>query len=191
MSRRWFLKAYSKGLELRAHKFKNPQPDNPNFLKSVTDFADGLLRIELQLRGLELEKLGLSTVSDWQEDTFQTVYTSYLSRLEFSENMIVANTPPDFEKLPPRLRGPVQLWYAGHDLKSLYPQRTWYRYRSEILKTTSLDIALPPPSKIEEATNIVRLVTVLEATPVAIPEWAHGTPLYFEPLPRGKHLKAV
>ena len=191
MSRRWFLKAYSKGLELRAHRPKNPQPDNPNLLKSVTDFADGLLRIELQLRGLELEKLGLSTVSDWQDDTFQTVYTSYLSRLEFSENMIVANASPDFEKLPPRLRGPVQLWYAGHDLKTFYPQRTWYRYRSEILKAISLDIALPPPSKNEEATNVVRLVTVLEAKPVSIPDWAHGTPLYFEPPARIRHLKIV
>jgi II/X family phage/plasmid replication protein len=190
-SKRWFMKAYSKGLELRAHKFRNPQPDNPNLLKSVTDFADGLLRIELQLRALELEKLGLSTVSDWQDDTFQTVYTSYLSRLEFSENMIVANTPPDFEKLPPRLRGPVQLWYAGHDLKTLYPRATWYRYRSEILKATSLDIALSSPHKAEEVTNVVRLVTVLEAKPTVIPDWAYGTPLYFEPLPRGKHLKAV
>jgi II/X family phage/plasmid replication protein len=105
--------------------------------------------------------------------------------------MIVANTPPDFEKLPPRLRGPVQLWYAGHDLKTLYPRATWYRYRSEILKATSLDIALSSPHKAEEVTNVVRLVTVLEAKPTVIPDWAYGTPLYFEPLPRGKHLKAV
>lgn len=191
MSRRWFLKAYSKGLELRAHRFKNSQVDNPNFLKSVTDFADGLLRIELQLRGLELEKLGLSTVSDWQDDTFQTVYTSYLSRLEFSENMIVVNTPPDFEKLPPRLRVPVQLWYSGQDLKTLYSRATWYRYRSEILKAMSLDIALSPPSKGEEATNVVRLVTVLEAKPAVIPNWAYGTPLYFEPPARSKLFRVV
>lgn len=190
-SKRWLMKAYSKGLELRAHKFKDPQPDNPNLLKSVTDFADGLLRIELQLRALELEKLGLSMVSDWQEDTFQTVYTSYLSRLEFSENMMVANTPPDFEKLPPRLRGPVQLWYAGHDLKTLYPRATWYRYRSEILKAISLDIALLSPSKAEEATNVVRLVTVLEAKPIGIPTWAYGTSLYFEPSARSKLVRVV
>lgn len=190
-SKRWFMKAYSKGLELRAHKLKNPQPDNPNLLKSVTDFADGLLRIELQLRALELERLGLSTVSDWQEDTFQTVYTSYLSRLEFSENMMVANTPPDFEKLPPRLCGPVQLWYEGHDLKTFYSRATWYRYRAEILKFTSLDIALPSPSKAEEVTNVVRLVTVLEAKPVGIPAWAYGTSLYFEPSARSKLVRVV
>jgi len=32
-----------------------------------------------------------------------------------------------------------------------------------------------------EVSNVVPLFKVLEAVPVGVPDWAEGTPLYFEP----------
>lgn len=180
-SRRWSLKMYSKGQELKAHKPKKGITDHPHYLQSVTDFASRALRVELTLRGMELDRLGLLSVQDWREGVAESVYTSYLSGLEFSQNMKVASDLPDFSKLPARLVGPVQLWHSGHDLREFYPKRTWYRYRQEIKQLIGLDVSLPPPVSKPEKSNVVPLITVLEAKPMGIPDWAIGTPLYFEP----------
>lgn len=180
-SRRWSLKMYPKGEELKAHKPKKCLTDHPHDLQSVTNFADRALRVELVLRGMELDRMGLSQVQDWNELDFEQVYSSYLSGLEFSQNMKASIIIKDIEKLPPRLRACALAWSEGHDLRELYPRRTWYRYRSEIMEVIGLDISLPPPKTRPETSNVIPLFTVLEAKPMAIPEWVHGTPLYFEP----------
>lgn len=187
-SRRWSLKFYAKGLELKKHKIKGHSPCE---LKSVTDFANRALRAECVIRSMQLKKMGLSEVQHWEEGTIEEVYTSYLSKIEFSGNVTYTFENPDFEKLPARLKGPVHLWREGHDLRSVYPRATWYRYRRDILNLINLDISLPPPSE-KKNNNVVPLLRVLEAKPMNVPEWAHGTSLYFEPshFPSG-HLKII
>ena len=44
-----------------------------------------------------------------------------------------------------------------------------------------MDISLAPPKQRPETSNVVPLVIVLEAKQMQVPEWAKGTPLYFEP----------
>jgi II/X family phage/plasmid replication protein len=180
-SRRWSLKAYAKGPELRKHKLKGWDPSD---LKSVTDFAQAALRVELVLRSLQLKDLGLSEVQSWKENTAETVYDSYLSKLSFSENMRFVSPDFDYPDLPARLLAPVQLWHEGHDLRAMYPRATWYRYRRDIMKAVNLDISLPPPKQRPDRANVVPLIKVLEAKPMEVPEWASGTPLYFEPAVR-------
>lgn len=180
-SERWALKMYPKGQELKAHKPKKGISDHPHYLKSVTDFADRALRSELVIRGKELDKMGLSMVHNWGEGELERVYTSYLSGLEFSRNMVVSDDSLDTTKLPARLLGAVQLWQSGHDLRSVYTRATWYRYRGDILKLVGIDVSLPPPVARPERSNIVPLITILEAKPMGVPDWARGTPLYFEP----------
>lgn len=181
-SRRWSLKFYPKGLELKAHKPKKGVVDHPNYLEGVTSFADRALRSEVTIRGLELIRLGLSSVQDWREGVAEKVYSGYLQGLEFSQNMKVTDTPPDLEKLPARLIGPVQLWHSGHDLRTMYPRATWYRYRKEILALSGLDVALPPPiPSPDKPSNVVPLITYLHAKPMQVPDWAKGTDLFFEP----------
>jgi II/X family phage/plasmid replication protein len=70
-----------------------------------------------------------------------------------------------------------ETWLAGGDLRSMLPRRTFYKFRSELL-VHGIDIAT---IQSREASNIVPLVRILEAVPVGVPEWAQGTPLYFEP----------
>lgn len=190
-SRRWALKMYPKGEELKAHKPKKGIADHPQDLQSVTNFAERALRVELVLRGMELDRLGLTEVQHWDDCELERVYSSYLSGLEFSQNMKASVVIKDIEKLPPRLRACALAWSEGHDLRELYPRRTWYRYRSEIMEVIGLDISLPPPKSRPEASNVIPLFTILEAKPMSIPDWAHGTPLYFEPPVYPRTLYAV
>ena len=182
-SRRWSLKAYWKGGELKKHKPTNMIKDGftPIELKAIQHYADQALRVELVLRSMELVKLGLSSVQSWSEQSFEEVYNSYLSKLEFSQNMTATKQPDYFEKLPARLVGPVQLWNEGHDLRTMYPRRTWYRYKKDIQNLIGLDISLPPPKDKPNSSNVVPLVRILEAVPMDVPSWAKGTDLYFEP----------
>lgn len=177
-SKRWSLKLYHKGSELKAHKVKGY---NPTQLEFVTNYADRALRSEVVIRGLELDKTGFRSVSDWDEFTAETLYTSYVSRLEFSENMKTITDDSELENLPPRLTAPFQLWREGFDLKTMYSRATWYRYRKEILEAIKVDISLQSPKNRPEASNVVPLIQILEAKPMSIPDWAHGTELYFEP----------
>lgn len=191
-SRRWSLKMYPKGEELKAHKPKLTMVDHPQDLQSVTNFADCALRVELTLRGMELDRLGLSEVQNWSDGDFEQVYISYLSGLEFSQNMKATVTIDGLEKLPARLRACVLAWSEGHDLRELYPRASWYRYRKEIMKFIDLDISLPSPKQLPDSvSNVVPLFTVIDAKPMSVPAWAHGTPLYFEPPVYPRVLAAV
>lgn len=180
-SRRWSLKMYAKGNELRAHKPKKGLSYHPQYLESVTNYADKALRVELVLRGMELSSKGLESIQYWDETMIDDVYNGYISGLEFSQNMKVITDIKDLEKLPARLRAAALAWSEGHDLRSLYPRATWFRYRKDILATIGLDISLPPPKQRPEPSNVIPLFTIIEAKPMAIPEWAYGTPLLFEP----------
>jgi II/X family phage/plasmid replication protein len=60
----------------------------------------------------------------------------------------------------------------------MFPSTTFYRHRAELLPH-GIDIATLVPR--EGVSNVVPLHRVLEAVPVSVPDWAIGTPLYFEP----------
>jgi II/X family phage/plasmid replication protein len=130
---------------------------------------------------MELDKLGLASVQHWHESLLEDVYSSYLSRLEISDNMTVITDIKDLEKLPSRLRAAALAWSEGHDLRLLYPRATWYRYRRDIMVAIGLDISLPPPKTRPDMSNVVPLLRVIEAKPMGVPAWAIGTDLYFEP----------
>ena len=68
-SRRWSLKAYWKGGELKKHRPRSIPSNSyhPTDLEAVQTYADRALRIELVLRGMELTKLGLSEVQFWKD----------------------------------------------------------------------------------------------------------------------------
>jgi len=178
-SQRWALKMYAKGLELKAHK---PRCANsPVYLDAVTAFADSALRVELVLRGKELLESNRYMIHAWDESTVDFVYSSYLSKLKFSENTAAMYTNENLKKISPRLIGVYKMWLAGEDLKELYAHNTYYRYRRELLKCLKIDINIPPADLPNLPNNVIPLRIVLEAKPMAIPYWARGTPLYFEP----------
>jgi II/X family phage/plasmid replication protein len=169
-SRRWSLMFYAKGPELDVHKL--PQPLQ---LTSLPAHAEGLLRVEVRMQSMHLHSLKLHKLSSWSDNTASEVHESHLSKLQISEvSMIDA---PGLEALPPRLRAAYQLWKDGHDLRAMFPRPTFYRYRTSLL-AHGIDISVKQE---REASNVIPFRLVLEAKRAAVPDWAHDTPLYFEP----------
>ena len=177
-SRRKSLKLYAKGPEIER---KGHRQEAVLALPSAKAWADKTLRAELRLLSMELRRLGLDHVRDWLPvDGLPSVVTSELLRDVFG-GMTMTTTAhlsaEVMESLRPALRAAVQAWEAGADLRATFPHRTFYKYRAELLPH-GIDIATRMP---REVSNVVPLYRVLEAKPAQVPEWAIGTPLYFEP----------
>ena len=177
-SRRWSLKLYAKGPEIER---KGHRQEIVLALPSAKAWADQTLRAELRLHSLELRRIGLDHVRDWiTADGLPSGVTAKLLRDRF-EGMTMTTTAhlsaDILETLRPALRLAVQAWEAGSDLRTQLPHRTFYKYRRELL-VHGIDIATRMP---REVSNVVPLYRVLEAKPAQVPEWAIGTPLYFEP----------
>lgn len=178
-SRRRRLKLYAKGLEVRKNIKAQPAIRE---LPHALEFADKSLRVELELKAMELKRIGLDTIAQWSTDDGVPceAVTAALLREELG-NMTMTTTaslaPDVMQNLRPALRMAVQAWESGADLRQTLPHRTFYKYRKELLPF-GIDIATLLP---KDVSNVVPLHRVLEAKPVGVPDWAIGTPLYFEP----------
>lgn len=172
-SRRWSLTAYAKGPEIDKHPLPPGLSEYP--LKA---HADGLLRLEVRLLSMHLKREGLSTLRAWGQNTALEVHQKHLSTLEISDSTMLDTTALD--TLPGRLKAVYQLWKDGHDLRELYSRPTFYRHRAALL-AHGIDIAVKQARREEAFANVIPLKVVLVAKPASIPDWAIGTPLYFDP----------
>jgi II/X family phage/plasmid replication protein len=177
-SRRWALKFYSKGDELEARgkghslSYEIPQRDR------LIAYASNKLRGELTLRQMELKKLALDTGAMWLQNPSisRVLLLDHIASLQMSDQFTL--TPELLQDLPPRLILVYKAWKAGEDIRGMFPLRTFYRYRGELLKR-GIDIGIRQPKK---ADKVVPLVRVLRPEAIAdAPDWAKGTPLLFEP----------
>lgn len=163
-SRRWSLKCYSKGQEIKARGHKlPPELCTPEML----EYAEKALRIEGVTRQLELKRRSLHVASNWDIDTAEVLLLEYISKLEMSDVYMLKDDVLD--SLPTRLRMIYQTWINGDDLKQIMSKSAFYRWRTEMLKY-GIDIATPSP---KEKSNVIPLIRVLEAKPVGIPDWAY------------------
>jgi II/X family phage/plasmid replication protein len=175
-SRRWSLQFYAKGSEIELHKLPLDLAES-----SLTDYAQGLLRAEVRMHSLQLVAEHLEFVAYWGDNTASELHRRLIDGLQIAEaNMIDA---PNLEGLSPRIRAAYQLWSDGHDLRALYPRNTFYRYRRELLEQ-GIDVAVKQERTGPDLSNVVPIRVVLNAYPARVPEWAIGTPLYFEPRAR-------
>ncbi len=207
-SRRWSLKLYAKGQEIEAKGHGQPalvapvaRPADEEWidgnlserackyhgkaaqvlLPAAQEWADRTLRAELTLRSMELKRLGLDRVSTWLPiDGVPFAVTSRLLRDRMGGLTMTTASELDaavLEAMRPALRTAYEAWAAGADLRGILSRRSFYRYRAQLL-VHGIDIATVQS---REASNVVPLIRILEAVPVGVPEWAVGTPLYFEP----------
>lgn len=177
-SRRWSLKLYAKGEEVRAKGHEQLVVlSDPRALA----WADKALRAELCLRSMQLRDMGLDHVRDWMVRAgVDSVVPAQLllSRLGAMTMTTTANLSATvLDGLKPSLRLAYQSWLSGVDLRSMLPTRTFYRYRAELLEH-GVDIV---SISAKEVSNVVPLMRVLEAVPAQVPDWAYGSPLYWEP----------
>lgn len=171
-SRRWALKAYSKGDEVIARGHELPERlQDPR----IQDWANKSLRLEVRLHALELKERGLHFGSKWGHNRPNEIHQELLSGLEMSDNYIIPDA--DLPNLPGSLQTAYLAWKDGHDLRAIYSRPTFYRYRNKLL-AYGIDIA---NVQSRDPSNVVPLIRVLEAKPVGIPEWALTPDLYFDP----------
>lgn len=177
-SRRWTLKLYAKLQEIMAHLEHQPSVAN---LPHALAWAENILRAELVIRGQELKRIGLATGDAWLPLDGVPFEASELLRGKLGTMTMTTNRTLSDEaamSLTSAQRIGYLAWLAGNDLRQNMSASAFYRLRSKLLPH-NIDIATLQPS--EDRSNVVPLVRVLEAVPASIPEWAIGTPLYFEP----------
>jgi len=133
-SKRWMIKAYCKACELKVHP-----PARQEMFNDLAEYAEGLLRIELELHRKELKDRGTLD---------ESLIWEYFDRIE------VGIMKDDIEKGIAQLRPPVkniyQLWRDGHDItpaSGRIKRAAFYKYRKEILAETGQDISLTPVKK--------------------------------------------
>ena len=163
-SKRWALKAYSKGEEIEVIKHKLP---DKLLGTPLSKWADNKLRIELVLRSTELDDIKLKYAAAWAHMSVKKLFMIYLERLDMSQK--VALSDQQLDALPQRLKSTYILWRSGHDLRSTLPKTTYYRHRKEFIEQGINIGAVQPLTK----NNVVPLVRILEAQPADIPIWAY------------------
>jgi II/X family phage/plasmid replication protein len=172
-SRRYSITLYAKGPELKVHPLPPALAET-----SLLQLAQGLLRAEVRLQSMQLVKENLEYVAHWGDNSAAELHHRMMTGLQIAETTML--DAAHIEGLPPRLRSVYQLWRDGHDLRALYARRTFYRYRSQLLKH-GIDIAIKQDRAADAPSNVVHLAQVLHAEPFRTPGWLHGTPWLFEP----------
>lgn len=174
-STRWALKFYSKGKELEDNRRKHRAVN-----RSITDYADTLLRAEVVLRRKELLNRGIGKLVDleqMQDIGPATLFEQYLEKFEIGD--IDMKTVDYQEKLTGTEQAAYQLWTQGFDLREVYPRATYFRHRKNIYDKTGVNVSVPntdnPKAYEFPAIEFIR------AKFEPVPEWAYGTHLYFEP----------
>jgi len=167
-SRRWALKFYNKWRELSA---KGKTHQLPVYLRDIglEDFVNGKLRAELRLFSKELEERhGITHGRHVTPERLDQLFNDYLGKIDMSQQATLIDE--QLLKLPRSVYATYQLWRQGADLRNLMARNTFYRHR-QILAEYGIDISamhLAP-----EHNNVVPLIRVIEAKPVAIPKWAY------------------
>jgi len=168
-SKRWNLVVYAKGSEVQAH----PLPDELPARDLLIAEAQGLVRVELRLRGTELDKINRRAVSQLEPQVLHELYDDYLGRVEMTTTTKLANDV--VLALRPAYRATYLLWLSGMDVMSTMTVPTFYRHRSLLLKY-GIDISTPLD---ESGPNVVPLHKVITGQPYSAPSWANGTDLLF------------
>jgi hypothetical protein len=144
-SRRWTMKIYAKRQEL-LHGLRGAarRVKAAVFPDELLDWATGIVRFELTLRGPELAKH--CPPGDIHDSVFLAqLWQSYFDAIQFNENAAMSTRPDLIEETLPRyLQGTVAIWRTGRDLRSLLSHDTFYRHRRQIMAACGIDIAVPP-----------------------------------------------
>lgn len=159
-SRRSNFKFYNKYREMR-------EPGHaptcaPEFRDTLDGIALGTVRGEACFRALELERLGVSQVRQWTDETAWKLHRSWVDKMDITD-MVELKT--DAQKaLPRKLQGTYHIWKSGADCKAILSHMTFYRHRRELLDY-GVDIAIPclPAS---EPVKVVPVIQVLKAVPI-------------------------
>lgn len=161
-SKRWSLKAYCKAEEIEKHVLPADLLNTP-----IANWVDKMLRVELTLRGKELDELNQSQASNWALETPKTLHADHVRRIEMTGQIRLSDDK--LNHLPGRLKSTYLHWIEGHDLRGILPKPTYYRHRKGLL---AYGINIDFQETATPQSNVVPLIRVLEAVPASVPDWA-------------------
>jgi II/X family phage/plasmid replication protein len=176
-SSRVTVKFYNKLEEMLTRGHMLPDSLTPGERQMLLEFAEGQLRYELVLRSKELAERGLRSASAWSSDTADRLLDERLGKIELNDALRLAEDVVG--QLPPKLVPIYHAWRAGTNLKELYANNTFYRYRRQLL-AYDIDIAEVRPREIVSETQYLMgrpLKSFLVGPGVSPPDWAKGTDL--------------
>lgn len=165
-SRRWAFKFYNKYKEINSRSKAHRLPDEFEHTPLQT-WARGKLRAELRLMSLELKDLGITHGKQITPERVTELFNQYLGRIDMQKQATLIDK--QLMELPRTVAATYQLWRQGACLHSILPRRTFYRHRSK-LREYGIDIHMPPAEP--DVSNVVPMIRIIEAKPVAIPQWA-------------------
>lgn len=139
-SRRWSFTIYPKFDEItakgRGHALSAKLDEMA--VKQLREWAEGVVRFELRLRGLELEHA-------WPITDLLATWSQYFGRIQFNRNnAAVMEDDMLTNAMPQHLLGYLARWRTGEDLRARLSKPTYYRVRRDLLTQAGVDIATPP-----------------------------------------------
>lgn len=166
-SRRWAMKFYNKWREMVA---KGKTHQLPDYLQNLglEDFIKGKLRAEMRIFFKELEKHGITHGHHLTPDLINQLFNDYLGKIDMTTQVHLIDE--QILKMPKPLQLSYKNWRDGVDLRQFLTHNTFYRHRRELL-TYGIDISAPHLTP--EQNNVVPMMRIIEAVPVAIPAWAY------------------
>lgn len=173
-SRRWSAKFYSKGQEIELAR--NNKHGSISLTDSVKTYAAPMLRTEITLKSNELREHNLHRVGTWNTVDCEQIYNDYYERITMPDQQIMLIP----ENLPSSVRSTYVLWKEGHDIRAMVSRPTYYRHRKQLLEH-GIDISIPSGKVQPDQTNVTPLIRTITLKPAAVPSWAYGTPLFYEP----------
>lgn len=162
-SSHWSVVCYCKADELNAggsHKLPDEINENPE----IHEWLDNKLRVELRLRSKKLKALDLENAFQLTPAVLWAQYRHFIGELDMSEQ-IELNSKQMME-LPSKILGTYMLWKAGHDLKQMLANGTYYRHREQLM---GLGIDINIRCDRRDDSNVIPMIRILEAKPAAIP----------------------
>lgn len=171
-SRRSSYKLYAKGVEIldRGHEL-------PDLLYKdrLIEWTKPKLRSEATYRGMELQRLNVRMAAEWNDDTPSMLHEMWRQKMDVYKNLQL--TTDITVKMTPKELWVYNKWINREPLTIARTQ--FFHWRKVFREKYSIDLSGDPP-KVEQK-RAFPVMEVLIARPVGVPDWARGTPLYFDP----------
>jgi hypothetical protein len=137
------MKIYAKADEINA---RGPMHRLVSFggneRRILEEWAQGVLRFEVTLRGLELTKW-----PDLTATALPAIWQHYYDSVTLNRNVQVAQEGLDMAdkaKVDNAALGYLSRWKDGEDLRSRLSKQLFYKWRRRLLELCGVDIAAPP-----------------------------------------------
>ena len=112
--------------------------------ETLTDWSTGVVRFELRLKRLFLQK---PFASLWALRDPLGLWESLFKLITFNRNMEAMESDMLEKQLKPMAAGYLARWRCGEDLRATLSKPTFYRVRADLMAAVGVDIASKPEKR--------------------------------------------